>query len=96
MSFIDNAMELLDRTEASLHSLMTDALKAKAYGEIATIAGLAQSLAAINTGRSREGSRLAAGSSPGSAPATIGASAATAAPEPSKSAEPSWMRPKNP
>lgn len=86
MSFIDNAMEAIERTEASLHSLIADALKAKAYGEIATIAAMAQSLAAINAGRIREGKRTSdlGISTPASAPA----------PETAKAGEPSWMRPK--
>jgi hypothetical protein len=86
MSFIDNAMEAIERTEASLHSLIADALKAKAYGEIATIAAMAQSLAAINAGRAREGKRTDLG---------LGATAPVAATaDTSKGAEPSWMRPK--
>jgi len=88
MSFIDSAMEALERTEASLHSLIADALKAKAYGEIATIAAMAQSLSAINAGRVREGKR---GTS------DVGMSVpAPAAAEAAKGSEPSWMRPKNP
>lgn len=86
MSFIDNAMEAIERTEASLHSLIADALKAKAYGEIATIAAMAQSLSAINAGRVRDGKRTA----------EIGMSApAPAAADTAKGAEPSWMRPKS-
>lgn len=88
MSFIDSAMEVIERSEASLHSLIADALKAKAYGEIATIAAMAQSLSAINAGRVREGKRATADVGM-SVPAPAGAEAA-------KSAEPSWMRPKNP
>ncbi len=88
MSFIDSAAEVLDRAEASLHSLITDALKAKAYREISTIAAMAESLAAVNTGRSREGRRAAAVPVPDMAPSP--------APEPAKtSSEPSWMRPKS-
>lgn len=86
MSFIDNAMEAIERTEASLHSLIADALKAKAYGEIAAIAAMAQSLAAINAGRPREGKRVS----------DLGMSAPAPAPaETTKGAEPSWMRPKS-
>ena len=93
MSFIDNAMEVLDRTEASLHSLITDALKAKAYGEIATIAAMAQALNGINAGRGREGS----GRDIKRADMPVGSvAAATPAPaETTKAAEPSWMRPKS-
>ena len=52
MSFTDSAEEVLDRAEASLRSLITDALKAKAYSEIAAIAALA---ASVGAERSREG-----------------------------------------
>ena len=87
MSFIDSAAEVLDRAEASLHSLITDALKAKAYREVTTIAAMAESLAAINTGRSREGRRPAA---------AVPEMTPPPAPEPAKtSSEPSWMRPKS-
>ena len=84
MSFIDSATELLDRTEASLNSLMADALKAKAYREIAAIAALAEQVSVIGPGR--------AGRRPASAPemATAGAAPGEAA----KGAEPFWMRPK--
>lgn len=88
MSFIDNAMEVLDRTEASLHSLITDALKAKAYGEIATIAAMAQALNGINAGRGREVKRP-------DMPVSSMAAATTAPAETAKTAEPSWMRPKS-
>ena len=88
MSFIDSAAEVLDRTEASLNSLITDALKAKAYREIATIAAMAESVAAIGPGRSREGKRI------GTSAADVGIGAPIAAAETAKAAEPSWMRPK--
>ena len=91
MSFIDSAVEVLDRTEASLHTLITDALKAKAYGEIAGIAAMAQALAAISAGRGREGKRPGSGAD---IPPVSSSVAATA--EPAKAAEPSWMRPKTP
>ena len=54
MSFIDNAMEVLDRTEASLHAVIADALAAKAYKEIATIAAMAEAVAAISAARRSE------------------------------------------
>ena len=54
MSFIDSAEEVLDRAESSLRSLITDALKEKAYGEIIAIAALAESVAAIGVERPRE------------------------------------------
>lgn len=84
MSFIDSATELLDRTEASLNSLMADALKAKAYREIAAIAALAEQVSVIGPGRS--GRRPAAGQEV--------AAAAAAPAEAAKGAEPFWMRPK--
>ncbi|MBI2829340.1 MAG: hypothetical protein HYX77_08740 [Acidobacteria bacterium] len=87
MSFIDSAAEVLDRTEASLNSLITDALKAKAYREIATIAAMAESVAAIGPGRSREkASKVSTAAEFG------GGTQATA--ETAKTPEPSWMRPK--
>jgi len=86
MSFIDNAAELLDRTEASLQALIADALKAKAYRDVAAIAAMAESLAAIGAGRSREGKRAGT-------PVEVGAGAAAATAETAKS-EPSWMWPK--
>lgn len=85
MSFIDTATELLDRTEASLHSLIADALKAKAYGEIVTIAGLAEGVAAIAPGRSRGEARRGP---------DVALSPAVAGTEAPKAGEPSWMRPK--
>jgi hypothetical protein len=89
MSFIDSATELLDRTEASLNSLMADALKARAYREIAAIAALAEQVSVIGPGRG-------AGRRPGAQPemATAGAAAGAAPAEAGKGAEPFWMRPK--
>jgi hypothetical protein len=87
MSFIDSATELLDRTEASLNSLMADALKAKAYREIAAIAALAEQVSVIGPGRS--GRRASA--QPEMATA---AAAAPSSAEAAKGAEPFWMRPK--
>ncbi len=89
MSFIDNAGELLDRTEASLHSLIADALKAKAYRELAAIAAIAEAVAAINSGRSREGKKPGMASAP-----ELSVGVGAMASEPAKS-EPSWMRPKS-
>jgi hypothetical protein len=86
MSFIDSATELLDRTEASLNSLMADALKAKAYREIAAIAALAEQVSVIGPGRSSR----RAGAQPEMAAAAAGQGPAEAA----KGAEPFWMRPK--
>ena len=85
MSFIDSATELLDRTEASLNSLMADALKARAYREIAAIAALAEQVSVIGPGRS--GRRPATPEM-----ATAGAAASPA--EAAKGTEPFWMRPK--
>jgi hypothetical protein len=86
MSFIDSATELLDRTEASLNSLMADALKAKAYREVAAIAALAEQVSVIGPGRS--GRRAAA------APEMDAAAAGAAQGAAAKGAEPFWMRPK--
>ena len=87
MSFIDSAAEVLDRAETSLSSLITDALKAKAYRELATIAAMAESVAAIGAGRSREGRKVS--------PATpeLGGTPPPTA-DTAKTSEPSWMRPK--
>ena len=85
MSFIDSATELLDRTEASLNSLMADALKAKAYREIAAIAALAEQVSVIGPGR--------AGRRPAS-PEMATAAAAAAPGDAAKGTEPFWMRPK--
>lgn len=93
MSFIDSAAELLDRTEASLSSLMTDALRAKAYREIATIAAMAEAVSAIGPGRSREGKRTAAA---GTDRADLGVAAAQVGTDTAKGSEPSWMRPTTP
>ena len=90
MSFVDNATELIDRLEASLNSLLIDALKAKAYRDVATIAALADAVASI-PGRSRDGKKTG-----GMADLGMGLSAAPpVAVEAPKSAEPSWMRPKS-
>lgn len=90
MSFIDSATEVLDRTEASLQALISDATKAKAYREVAAIATLAESLAAIGTGRARDSKRTGAN-------IEIGAgTAAAAGAETAKEATPSWMWPKTP
>ena len=82
MSFTDSAEEVLDRAEASLGSLITDALKAKAYSEITAIAALAAAVAAIGAERSREGTSATAESPTSKSPT-------------SRASEPSWMRPKN-
>ena len=84
MSFVDSAAELLDRTESSLNSLIADALKAKAYREITTLAAMAEAVAAIGSGRARDGRKMV----------DVGASIAAPVPEPPKASEPSWMRPK--
>lgn len=86
MSFIDSATEVLDRTEASLQALIADALKAKAYREIVAIAALAESVAAIGTGRAREGKRTGV--------AEVGATAGAAS-DATKDSAPSWMWPKS-
>jgi hypothetical protein len=84
MSFIDSATELLDRTESSLHSLIMDALKARAYREIAGLAALAEQVS--NIVPSRTGRKV-------SAPPEVAAVAAPVVAEAAK-AEPFWMRPK--
>ena len=89
MSYIDSASEVLDRTEASLNSLIVDALKAKAYREVATLAALAEAVAAIGPGRAREGKRMGA-----AVPEVAVSQTAPPPPEPPKASEPSWMRPK--
>lgn len=88
MSFIESATEALDRAESSLNALLMDALKAKAYRDVAAIAALAEAVAAI-PGRARDGRKSAspAGSSV--------AETALPAAEPAKASEPSWMRPKS-
>jgi hypothetical protein len=85
MSFIDSASEAIDRAEASLNALLMDALKAKAYREVAAIAALAEAVAAI-PGRVRDG-RKAMPTIP-DVPVGVGA-------DTGKAAEPSWMRPKS-
>jgi hypothetical protein len=89
MSFIDNAMEVLDRAEASLHAVIADALAAKAYKEIATIAAMAEAVAAISVGRSGETRRI---SSPSVSELSVGTS--VSATDITKAVEPYWMRPK--
>ena len=86
MSFIDSATEILDRTESSLNSLMADALKAKAYREIAAIAALAEQIAVIGPGRP--------GRKPAAAPEPAAVAAGAAPGDGAKGAEPFWMRPK--
>jgi hypothetical protein len=82
MSFIESGAELLERTESSLIALIADAAKAKSYKEVATLAAMAEAVAAIGPGR---GTRAAA--------AEIGVNPAGV--DRSKSFEPSWMRPKS-
>jgi hypothetical protein len=89
MSFIDSATEVLDRTEASLQALIADALKAKAYRDIVAIAALAEQVAAISTGRAREGKRVAVGVAEVAAGSSAGAERET-----TKDTTPSWMWPK--
>jgi hypothetical protein len=90
MSFIDNAMEVLDHAEASLHAVIADALAAKAYKEIATIAAMAEAVAAISVGRGGEPRRI----SSASPVAELGVGATLPATDTAKAVEPSWMRPK--
>ena len=88
MSFIDSAMEVLDRTEASLHSVISDALAAKAYREIATIAAIAEKIAAISAARAPEEKRL------GISSAEMGVGSTMSSADSLRAVEPSWMRPK--
>jgi hypothetical protein len=93
MSFIDNAAELLDRTEASLSALIADALKAKAYREIATIAAMAEALAVIGPGRQGQGQTAGAARRATTTP-DVGTEAPATADAAKGWSEPSWMRPK--
>jgi hypothetical protein len=77
MSFEEKALELLKSTEMSLGSLITEALRARAYGEVATIAGLAEAMAANRLGND----------APAVPSSDFGVAAASA-----QSASPSWMR----
>lgn len=88
MSFIDSGAEVIDRAEASLSSLIADALKAKAYREVSALAALAEAIAAINPGRGKRVGTSAASLDVG------GGAGVAAAPEAPKASEPSWMRPK--
>ena len=90
MSFIDNAMEVLDRAEASLHAVIADALAAKAYKEIATIAAMAEAVAAISVGRGGESRRI----SSASPVAELNVGATPSPTDTPRAVEPSWMRPK--
>jgi hypothetical protein len=83
MSFIDNAIDLLNRTEASLNLLIADAVNAKAYRDVAQIASLAESLAAITRGRSATKRN-----------AELRVLPDVPSMEPTKPPEPSWIRPK--
>ena len=76
MSFIDNAVDLLDKAENSFVALLGDAVKAKAYGEVAVLASMAQALAAVVP--AHDGRRT---SEPGMAP-----------PPAEAVGGPSWMR----
>ena len=86
MTFLDSATELLDRTEASLNALMADALKAKAYRDIAAIAELVEQLSSIGAGRA---GRKSATPTP-----EVAAAAGVGSGDAAKGAEPFWMRPK--
>ena len=91
MSFIDNATEILDRAEASLCSLIADALKAQAYREITTIANMAESLSTIAPGRSDEARKHSVATvSEASKQTDFGGGPAAG---PKKSEQPSWVRP---
>lgn len=86
MSFTDSAAEVLDRTETTLCSLMSDAIKAQAYTEVAAIAAMAESVAHISRGRSGEQKRAAA------VPSEPAAASNVTVPAAKKSDQPSWIR----
>jgi hypothetical protein len=83
-------MEVLDRAEASLHAVIADALAAKAYKEIATIAAMAEAVAAISVSRGGEPRRISSASPVGE----LGVGPSLSHADTAKSVEPSWMRPK--
>jgi hypothetical protein len=86
MSFTESAAEVLDRTETTLCSLMSDALKAQAYTEVAAIAAMAESVAHIGRGRSNEGQKRSAVAPSETAQTNV------AVPAAKKSDKPSWIR----
>ena len=101
MSFIDRAHAVLDETESALHALMADALKAKAYADIAAIEAMVGALAALR--RNRVSEQANAGTSPDTAKATppqpswiAPPTASQGDPDAPKGPAPSWMRPKTP
>ncbi len=82
MAFVDSASEVLDRAEASLISLIADALKTKAYRDVAIIAAMAEAQSGV-AARFREDQR-----------GTTASELAGGAADTAKAAEPSWMRPR--
>ena len=95
MSFVDRATEALDEAEASLHSLIADALKAKAYADLAAIETMVQALGGIRRGRVADVQPAASRAEPAAAvPAPPAAPAAPARPA-QTTPQPSWMRPKS-
>ena len=94
MSYIDSATELLDRTETSLHTLIVDALKARAYREIAAIAALAEQVSVIVPGRSGRKANAPTPALPDISAPPPAAAVAVAEAAKGAGAEPFWMRPK--
>ena len=86
MSFTESAAEVLDRTETTLCSLMSDALKAQAYTEVAAIAAMAESVAHIGRARASEGQKRSAPAAPETPQPSV------AVPAAKKSDQPSWIR----
>jgi hypothetical protein len=83
MSFVERADDVIEKAEASLVSLISDATRVKAYGDIITIAAMAQSLAAVPR---REGKR------PSVPEFASGVSTAHAEPVAVAASAPTWMR----
>ena len=48
VSFLDNAAEILEHADASLTALMVEALRAKAYHDVAVIAAIAESVLTVH------------------------------------------------
>jgi hypothetical protein len=81
-------MNVLDRAETSLHEVVADALAAKSYKEIAIIATMAEAVAAIKVGCSRDEKRIAVPVS------DLDAGSRLSSADTAKAVEPFWMRPK--
>ena len=64
MSFIDRAVDTFDRSEATLHALIAEALKVKAYSDVAAIEAMAQALARVRRTIPREVTQIRAAAEP--------------------------------